>query len=477
MLTFEVFYSPHYITQITRKEMYKGIWWLAGNPSHKVSGELIVYPDRGAFLDLNGSLINEDEVLKLGSLDDSSFEANSIIGENRNGGKITLHKCKCIRVVNPAFFSGAGNVRQLFFCRFLLKGIHATSPEKIKFSRFTFLTTYLLDFIDPDLIKKDFEKNIFETKDSEQISIETDKARITFYAKSTCNFHTSYYDISLQQFAGIEVIPKGAESVHNFISGYMNRMLTFISFATGKANSITSLSGFDSQNREVEIYHPSRYERVSRNEQEGKLFFTLKECKYSLKNVLTQWMNFSNQFEAELELFLNRTFNPRMSDKNSFLDIVNSLESLHRQTTISEKIPKQKYKTILKDIKKVVPEEYREFLMQKFSYCYENTLKSRLLEIVESNHSLMFPIIGDGPKFVHQVGDTRNYFAHHTPALREKAAKGDTLHIMYWPLFILMAIEVLKFTGFDQSQIENLIKRSKIYKNAISIIEKKQLWK
>jgi hypothetical protein len=117
--------------------------------------------------------------------------------------------------------------------------------------------------------------------------------------------------------------------------------------------------------------------------------------------------------------------------------------------------------TIFKSIPKDLDTGHRESIKKKIEYGYEFSLRKRLAEMLkEMPDNLVTMICTDSKLFPNLIADTRNYFAHYTPELKEKAVL-DT-HRLYWfsqQLSIWCTAVLLLQMGFNGEEVEMGVRR------------------
>jgi hypothetical protein len=102
--------------------------------------------------------------------------------------------------------------------------------------------------------------------------------------------------------------------------------------------------------------------------------------------------------------------------------IIYASEAYHRRTTTNQETTIEEHNRKISAILKSCHVEYRGWLAEKLKYSYEPNLRHRLKELI-SKYELIFPLFVEGKKgdFVNKVVNTRNYFAHYDPNLKDMA--------------------------------------------------------
>lgn len=156
------------------------------------------------------------------------------------------------------------------------------------------------------------------------------------------------------------------------------------------------------------------------------------------------------------------------------MSLTQALETYHRQIFGGKYQPDDEYleglyKTLVSAIPADIASEFKNSLKQgKLRYANEYSLRKRLQLIGEYiAENLQIPFLMDKKQrniFVEKIADTRNYFTHFAPELREKAALGGKeLLDLRAKLRLLLQICLLKELGFAPEEINNMFKKSHEY--------------
>ncbi|MEL7077253.1 MAG: HEPN domain-containing protein [Cyanobacteria bacterium J06648_1] len=119
----------------------KGIWFLPNNPENEIVGILKFSPDLNTELELMGSLFAEPENQSETEIFERALgkkEVPIVLGILSNGKKVTLYK-------NLVFGEGIGKALTETKCypTFIIKGIHFSTVEDIKFDSLSFHYSHL----------------------------------------------------------------------------------------------------------------------------------------------------------------------------------------------------------------------------------------------------------------------------------------------------------------------------------------------
>jgi hypothetical protein len=181
--------------------------------------------------------------------------------------------------------------------------------------------------------------------------------------------------------------------------------------------------------------------------------------------ILDFWLGKSDQLETAFALVSGSQQDKDLPVRYQFLNCVHALECLDRAISIRGYMSPEDYATVRHTIFKSIPKDldsgHRESIKKKIEYGYEFSLRKRLTEMLkEMPDNLVTMICTDSKLFPNLIADTRNYFAHYTPELKEKAVL-DT-HRLYWfsqQLSIWCTAVLLLQMGFNGEEVEMGVRR------------------
>ncbi|MBC7109281.1 MAG: hypothetical protein H5T41_10980 [Methanomassiliicoccales archaeon] len=445
-----------------RELEYRGEWWLPQDPNKKVGGTFRFSPDKGVRLELAGVL--EDSPSGVFAPE----RVWGIVPERR--GEITLYRC--LEVSRQ--ISGVGAMISDFVAQTAFLGAHI-DPEKHIFSSIRFESSELDSWANfrwvefpqfKDLMSKRFciefeEPEPFKAilDDGTQVLLE---ARITRPKLSRIQ-----REVCLQRKTFFRIIPPTPRP-YNECRKLVHTMLDLVSFALLYPAIPTEVVGHTSESgSEVEILYG-----VSRGASSDRSFlhiywplFNFNDICNEFELFVRKWFDIKTRLEPVSNLYLATLRASEMPIELAFLTIVHALEAFHRLKIGGQELPEEEHQKRVKEITDSVPSQWRQWLMEKFKYSNEVSLRARLADICEMFIAVANRIIGgkkDIKHFISTVIDTRNYLTHYDPELKQKAADPITLFDITERLKILVECCLLRELGFSEKWIVERIKEVRL---------------
>lgn len=208
---------------------------------------------------------------------------------------------------------------------------------------------------------------------------------------------------------------------------------------------------------------------------EHDLLFTMYEMVVQAPSALSTWLSQYERFEAVLEHFFATLHQPEMFLHNRFLQLLQSLESYHRLTETEDPDKAEETENRRQQILEACPAEHREWLTQKLSYATEQSLLTRLKDLM-NRYSYAFPMTDStSDSYDHVImtmRDTRNFFTHLAGKGKKRVLATEELppycHLAVYWLFHCM----LTLMGWDQDQIKQISNRSETLETYREIIKR-----
>jgi|LakMenEpi03Aug12_release.lakeMendotaPanAssembly.Ray.scaffolds.fasta_scaffold111847_3 hypothetical protein len=513
-----------------------GQWWIPSKPEVRIPGTLSFSSDRGARLELMGSfydasfvekditsdviLADQENLLKEGmkELEFIKPEEIIILGLIENNEEITLYKCSG-RIAN--FESVKSRTTLFFYAEYILKKIHMSNEESIKFKSIAIEYSYFREWVGKSGIKPDIppqkdDQVLIKTHPLEHIyltKINDLDISITFFQMfnqfENRYFGTPCYKINIEQKTYLTISNYDNKSLSECIDLFIH-FRDFLSFAMSKPTSIISVEG------KLDVTDP-RYinqddgtyimgEQVQEQEiiilfglggnlsnSEAKLsvhemLFTFNDMEDRLGEIFTAWINNQEKYTPVFQLLMTTIYTPDLYINYGFINIIQALESYHsasdrfkdkgkyQQSTIYKNgILKQLLEVIEEFAEKTVDEAYgisddfRAALKGKIKGLNQVTLQTRLNQLIEDISDLLpSNFIGDIQNrqlFASRASKTRNAWTHHDEKEKEKAAKGKELIQLFHTLTVILQVCLLRELNFTDDSIKKVISRNRNYQS------------
>ncbi|MBE9179394.1 hypothetical protein IQ268_12555 [Oculatella sp. LEGE 06141] len=451
-----------------------GVWWIPSNPEIQVSGLLKFSSSTGIRLELIGSLQEHSKV-----------DCPIILGVTQ-GKLITLCESRVIhsRSSIPGFDSEKYTVKIAFI------GAHFSSLDEVKFFRVAVEYSYLSDWANPPVIKRQEELeednyNIRELNFSytrpEPVRGSTDQGVLSLVY--TWQDAGQPFQIDFSQSANFEIKSQEEFSFDEWMAKLVFPLQNFITLATDRPNSVTRVlvfsrygvrstedtPHFTKQDSSIEVIYRSVYTEARQDNRllPDDLLFQLKDIKETFGDTMARWLAIAAELDSVCNLFFSTRYSQRMYQENHFLNIVQAAESYHRRRRFNRVLPKEEHEKRISRIIDNALEEDKEWLKQKLSFSNEPSLKERLIDLRQETSEIISPLITDEDSFIKQIRDTRNYLTHYDKSLWKKAVKEEDLYWLTYTLEVLLQTCFLKELGFSPEQCVALFERNERYQFAI----------
>ncbi|MDY7004678.1 MAG: hypothetical protein SWX82_12145 [Cyanobacteriota bacterium] len=467
-------------------ENLEGFWWLPSEPELKVAGILKFTKSEGIKLQLIGSFLNFYTAGKIPT------NIPIILG--------VVHKkiiTLCNSINSNSRRSDPGFASQEYISQLALIGRHFTNPNELLFNKATVQYSYLSDWADlplikrePDLIDLDWNK---ERELRFTYTVPEDIEAKTTYGKFSviygCSEAGKRESIDLKQFISLMIQPNEELSFKDFCSKFIHPLNNFITFATDRANSITKLelysyygdldldivnTGYTIDQIPIQAfyknYYPDRKEQnqfLFKYEMLFEMLFSLSDIKSDFSLIMQRWFDSVEKLDSVVNLFFSIKYKPDIYLENKFLNLVQALESYHRRQIKNHILPEDEHKERIERILDSVTSEYKEWLKDKLNYSNEPTLKERLIELLELIPEITNQLIKDKEGFATKVKNARNYFTHYNKSLKKKVPQPEELSWFIELLSFILQACILKELGCTSERCHQLLNRNKRYKNAL----------
>lgn len=195
--------------------------------------------------------------------------------------------------------------------------------------------------------------------------------------------------------------------------------------------------------------------------------------------ILNFWYDRSEEIGEIYNLYFDTVYQETIHPENSILSLCHGLESYHRKRFMETYMPPSDYDDVYDDFiellkgnpsnvysflnsstenlrsKHYIPDPFAQSLADgTLKHANEKSLRRRLKEIITA----VQPLIEDLPQSIvgkhEKVADTRNYFAHRTDELKQKAAHGTEQLELVWGLQQLIEACLLLEIGIQPDLIK-----------------------
>lgn len=439
------------------KDEYRGYWWLPSKPDSRVHGTLSL-SEAGAILELDGTLGEVDAFVPL------PFMPDIILGQSLEAARVTLYKCFQVQTGGNL---SSGLTRSRIDVQIVVFGAHFDKPEDIKFGsvevRFRYLNEWVgisgFDFKTHEsttTLTYTLPSKVTASIDDLQISLDFSEEDQFDVPRKASIEQNSFLRLETPKELSFERIDSLIYHLQNFLSLAFDQG-TWPERITGYSERFTT----EFQGRRIHdpigIVFSSVLGKQS-SPRPSAMLFDFRDIVERFGIITRNWFAKSDMLEPIFLGYFAPLRFPEMYLEQKFLGYAQVIEAYHRRVLDGVGIPVEDYAKVLPEIKKCIPPQHLEWFSEKLAY-NEPSHRRRLKELADR-----FPWIDFGGKeFVNKVATTRNYLTHYDKSLKDLAASRDELQKLTLKLQLLIKMVLLFELGFEQKQIETMIKRTNAY--------------
>lgn len=462
----------------------KGFWWLPETPRKKISGNISYSPGQPIHLELMGAL---NQTKKYQIPPHELIDHPIIQGVLTDGRSVTLQKC--LQTQSRTNLIGISTTR--FISHLAFVGVHFDSNEQVKFNGVSLCFKYLDEW---------FCKIAFNSQNTESGSLVVTYKRPSPIKTLVTDFHIDFeclgpnesYNprthVNISQEARINIWSETERDIDEFFP-ILRLIQYFLTLAMTEPTFVTKAKGQTEAAKQevpdhvfylpVDIYFPAAGWRAEQsNLYSHEMLFTLPAIEERLENILNNWVRKAEIIRPMYDLYFSAIYNPTYPEFE-FLSLAQAIETYHRQIYSGKYQSEDEYlegvyKILVAAIPEDVADDFKDSLIKgKLRYANEYSFRKRMQLLgAHLSKSMNINFLSENKQrkiFADEVADTRNYFTHYSPELKEKAAlKGEELHDLIRKLRLILQVCFLEQLGFSFDMITGIFKRSREYRQYIS---------
>lgn len=430
---------------------------VATKPDSKVHGTLRL-SEAGVVLELDGTLG------EINALVPSPFIPDIILGQSLEAARVTLYKCFQLQTGGNL---PSGLTTSKIDAQVVLFGAHFNSFDDIKFGKIEIIFPYLNEWVDisgfdikthesTTTLTYTMPTGVTAIVDSLQISLDYNYEEWFDVPNKASIEQHSFLRLQTPQNLSFDKIDALLYHLQNFLSLAFDEV-TWPERITGYSEEFTTVFQGKTIHDPIRIVFASVLGKRS-SPRPLSMLFGFRDIRERFDIVMRNWFAKSDMLEPIFLGYFAPFRFPEMYLEQKFLGYAQVIEAYHRRVLDGVGIPMDDYARILPEIIKCVPPENREWFSEKLAY-NEPSHRSRLKEL-----TARFPWMDFGGKdFVERVVVTRNYLTHYDKNLKDRAASREELQKLMLKLELLIKLVLLLELGFEQQQIETMIKRTNAY--------------
>lgn len=438
----------------------KGYWWLPDSEENKLPGTLSYSQEDGTTLELVGVF----DTKKLEPIQQLPI----ILGVTQQGKPITLYRCIINSWTYPLVGLGGGK----YLAHFVFEGVHFETEEKIRFNQLCGSYTDLDAWVDiygfaieVDTVDSKFVSKIrYEKPNSQFFDIgETFEVGVGFSSRGPSH-SIIQTEVTISQSAYLVVKSKNGDIQFDNLFKQLNIFTYLLQFATQRIPYPISVFGFSKENPQElgdgKIHYPeinifyTPIEPIVRQKQKlpQEFLYTFKDL--SVEQIST-WFTSFDKYETIIHLYRSLFYSNRLFIDTKFLNIAQSLESLHSILFDGQYLPHDKFVEQKERALKNVPAELTEWVESALSNANYKRFRLKILELLDNKKETFGRLIDDMELFAKRVTNTRNEFVHHNK--QKLIFQKEELPSVIYILTMIFELYLLEIIGFSNEKVKELL--------------------
>jgi hypothetical protein len=438
----------------------KGYWWLPGSEENKLPGTLTYSQEDGATLELVGVFDSEKP--------EPIQQLPIILGVTQQGKPITLYKC----IISSWAFPMAGLGGGKYLAHFVFEGVHFEAEDKIRFNQLCGSYTDLDAWVDiygfaieGDTADSKFVSKIrYEKPTSQFFDVgETFEVGIDF-SSSGPSRSIIQTEVTISQRAYLVVKSKNGDIQFDDLFKQLNIFAYLLQFAIQRVPYPVSVFGFSKENPqelgegkvhypEINIFYTPIEPIVSQKQKLPQEFlYTFKDLS---GDQISTWFTSFDKYETIIQLYRSLFYSNRLFIDTKFLNIAQSLESLHSLLFDGQYLSHDKFVEQKESVLSVVPAELAEWVEGALSNANYKRFRQKIFELLDNKKETTGRFIDDMELFAQRVTNTRNKFVHHNK--QKLTFQKEKLPSVIYLLTIIFELYLLEIIGFSDEKVKELL--------------------
>ena len=439
-----------------------GAFWLPEEPDTEFSGVLRISEAGSITLEIQGGFVSYIEQ-----------KAVRIVGKTDRLGAVTLERCYYQTI------SRGGITKKSFQVDSVFVGVHYCTDETLTFEEVTFSLEGLDEWLAISGIKfgekpKDWANGSwsihFQLPRPISLALTDDiDLEFNFGAQfSPVQLPTntrasveqrSYVTLKLKEQKPFDELRYLAIKIRNFLS-FATSVPVSIQTFTARTEQITrERQGIGSEPYPINVYFRSPHHLEKPPRVGGyQMLFRLPDVEDNIECIVNDWLRNYEMLRPTFDLYFSSSVEYSSYLEVRFTGLVQALEALHRRTSDETVMPQEEFNSIRDSLLSDCPSKRREWLEIRLKYDNELSLGQRLKRLVAPFRQ-WFGNNTERESLIRKVVDTRNYLTHYDQSLLDKAANGQELHDLCEKLDALVQLNLLRYLGFQNNDIEAIVSR------------------
>lgn len=450
----------------------KGFFWLPKSPDVKVPGRLYTTKEGTIELETLGTF--SGDLMKEGTDD-----IPRILGISEQGKLITLERCfyRNYRFNFPGLPTATIHVNLALF------GCHFDAEEQIEFDEIAFNSDafdewFRIAEIKVALSPKPYSVSINYSPSQKLEWPVSIGGRISLECAWTVPGNGQYREAKVTQKVMVGYRPEQERPLDELLK-VIHRFCNFVSFVADQSLPIQAIHAYSNnlideigevkRRIPIDVYFASRQpEKVDLSRLAAPFpLFPFQYVRDRFGDVISRWLENYETFASSFNLYFATKGGRDLYLDNSFLMLIQALESLHRHSSKEVAFTPNNYANLCLALQNATPDEFKDWLEPRLKYGNELSLRQRLKLLFKGLEQL-YSKDGDVKDVIAEIVDTRNYLTHYDQGLKARAAKGLELHRLCEVMESLFQIHMALLCGFGLEEVVELCKRSQLFSRKLN---------
>ncbi len=435
-----------------------GIWWVPGS-EHKVKGKLHYSPTSVATLKMDGVLEASDR--------DTMLDGMIVVhGEDRSRKPWTLLKA-FEQTFNPERFDG-NHTTSTVIASYLVSGVHLLSLADLKVD--------LVELSFPGLAKSlkqgsNITSDLSEIHDQitikwqrpSEFALRLEGSKVVLSSHWYPTYSGSSKETSLRECPILRLKFDEATS-YELIQPLIMHLRNLLITLHGMPCPILDLSienPLGPGNPDIKAFFG---QSCSSNFPTDPLWINMlvplfKISPETFDSVITKWFELSSETKFAVNWFCGLVLLPTPYNHIDFVNLVQSLESLHRSFNGDEFLTKQEFKPVKNALRERLAElnlsdSHKEYISTTIGTANRYPQKGRLVELFNYLPGELGSQVALSPEsFAQLVVNTRNYATHLDPKAEKKSMTAEEVTFANFGLKVFFRMLLLNAIGIDSKTI------------------------
>ena len=438
----------------------KGYWWLPDSEDGKLPGTLTYSQEDGAFLELVGVFDSK----KLEPVPQLPI----ILGITQQGKPITLYKCIINNWTYPLVGLGGGKYR----AHFVFEGVHFEAEEKIRFNQLCGSYTDLDAWVDiygfaveVDTADGKFASKVKYEKPASQFFDVGEAFEVGVgFSSHGPNQSIIQTEVKISQRAYLVVKSKNDDICFDDLFKQLNIFTYLLQFGVQRIPYPLSVFGFSKENpqelSEGKVYYPeiniyyTPIEPIANQKEKlpQEFLYTFRDLS---ADQISAWFASFDKYETIIHLYRSLFYSNRLFIDTKFLNIAQSLESLHSILFDGRYLSHDKFEEQKQKVLQTAPAELTEWVEDALSNANYKRFRQKIFELLENKKDTVERFVDDMDMFAKRVTGTRNEFVHHNK--QKWTFQKEELPSVIYRLTMVFELYLLGVLGFSGDKIKELI--------------------